>query len=314
MQKIITVAHQKGGVGKSTLAMNLALCFQEQLNVALVDTDLQGSLSHIKEDLPGLTLLTIEQLEKIKDLSFDLIVVDTPPYLSSKLPALFEISDFILIPTKAGFFDVLAVRSTIGLVHEARRRSPDIKAGVVMNMIKPRSGITKEVHILLESMDITLLNTVVHDRASVYSPLWLPVSNIFGAIIGKVQENMLKLDISQVQTAGDTFFSSTDTAYLIFLIIGIIGYFTVPTVANYIVSAGGGNGLVMKVNSLVISSVKSAGNAAGSVGGMIADTFRYQKPDFQKDPSDDTVSNPKNKGGQSAGNSRQASKIEPQKA
>jgi conjugative transposon TraJ protein len=84
--------------------------------------------------------------------------------------------------------------------------------------------------------------------------LWLPVANIFGAIIGKVQENMLKLDISQVQSAGDTFFSSTDTAYLIFLIIGIIGYFTVPSVANYIVNAGSGHGLLQKVNALVISS------------------------------------------------------------
>ncbi len=84
--------------------------------------------------------------------------------------------------------------------------------------------------------------------------LWLPVANIFGAIIGKVQENMLKLDISQVQSAGDTFFSSTDTAYLIFLIIGIIGYFIVPSVANYIVNAGSGHGLLQKVNALVISS------------------------------------------------------------
>ena len=89
--------------------------------------------------------------------------------------------------------------------------------------------------------------------------LWLPVGNIFGAIIGKVQENMLKLDISQVQTAGDTFFSSTDTAYLIFLIIGIIGYFTVPSVANYIVNAGGGNGLLQKVNTMV----SHASNATG---------------------------------------------------
>src|SRR3982750_1780199 len=76
-------------------------------------------------------------------------------------------------------------------------------------------------------------------------------AHVFGAIIGKVQENMLKLDITQVQNAGDTFFSSTDTAYLIFLIIGIIGYFTVPSVANYIVNAGGGNGLLQKVNSIV---------------------------------------------------------------
>ncbi|TWR24776.1 conjugative transposon protein TraJ [Mucilaginibacter pallidiroseus] len=93
--------------------------------------------------------------------------------------------------------------------------------------------------------------------------LWLPVANIFGAIIGKVQENMLKLDISQVQSAGDTFFSSTDTAYLVFLIIGIIGYFTVPSVANYIVNAGGGHGLLQKVNALVISSSNTT-MAAGS--------------------------------------------------
>jgi conjugative transposon TraJ protein len=95
--------------------------------------------------------------------------------------------------------------------------------------------------------------------------LWLPVANIFGAIIGKVQENMLKLDINQVQSAGDTFFSSTDTAYLIFLIIGIIGYFTVPSVANYIVNAGGGNGLLQKVNSIVSSTSQSVvGAASGS--------------------------------------------------
>ncbi|GAB3921449.1 conjugative transposon protein TraJ [Mucilaginibacter myungsuensis] len=96
--------------------------------------------------------------------------------------------------------------------------------------------------------------------------LWLPVANIFGAIIGKVQENMLKLDISQVQSAGDTFFSSTDTAYLIFLIIGIIGYFTVPSVANYIVNAGSGHGLLQKVNALVITSSNTTVAAGSQVG------------------------------------------------
>jgi conjugative transposon TraJ protein len=107
--------------------------------------------------------------------------------------------------------------------------------------------------------------------------LWLPVSNIFGSILGKVQENMLKIDITQVQSSGDTFFSSTDTAYLIFMVIGIIGYFTVPGVANYIVHAGGGNALLQKVNTLVSHSSNSMVSAGASNSGMFADALGDQR-------------------------------------
>ena len=103
--------------------------------------------------------------------------------------------------------------------------------------------------------------------------LWLPVANIFGSIMGKIQENMLKVDIAQVQDYGDTFFSPTDTAYLIFMIIGIVGYFTVPSVANYIVHAGGGNTLLYKVTSLTSSSSRSVVNSVSSGAGMVADSF-----------------------------------------
>lgn len=103
--------------------------------------------------------------------------------------------------------------------------------------------------------------------------LWLPVANIFGSIIGKIQEKMLQLDIHQVQESGDTFFSSTDTAYLIFLIIGIIGYFTVPSIANYIVHAGGGNTLLYKVSSLFSTSTGNAINTVTNTGGMVADAM-----------------------------------------
>ncbi|WP_316778769.1 conjugative transposon protein TraJ [Pedobacter antarcticus] len=108
--------------------------------------------------------------------------------------------------------------------------------------------------------------------------LWLPIANIFGAILGKIQQNMLKLDISEVQQNGDTFFSSTDTAYLIFMIIGILGYFSVPTIANYVVHAGGGNSMLNKVNSLVVSTGTAAAgslsanvSSKGKSGGMVAD-------------------------------------------
>ncbi|VTR41202.1 Bacteroides conjugative transposon TraJ protein [Sphingobacterium thalpophilum] len=83
--------------------------------------------------------------------------------------------------------------------------------------------------------------------------LWLPIANIFGSILGKIQENMIRLDISQIESGGDTFFSSTDTAYLVFLLIGIVGFFSVPNVAGYIIQAGGHNTLLQRVNTTVIT-------------------------------------------------------------
>ncbi|WDF81152.1 ParA family protein [Mucilaginibacter sp. KACC 22773] len=167
MAKIITIAHQKGGVGKSTLAINLALCFQDQLSVALVDTDLQGSLYQMRADFPDLAIIGADQFTDIQKLAYDLVIVDTPPYLSNRLPELFRHSDFILVPTKAGFFDVMAIRSTIALISEAIAATPGVRAGIVLNMIKPRSGITQDVCGLLESMDVQLLKTVIHDRVSI---------------------------------------------------------------------------------------------------------------------------------------------------
>ncbi|WP_431733024.1 conjugative transposon protein TraJ [Flavobacterium johnsoniae] len=103
--------------------------------------------------------------------------------------------------------------------------------------------------------------------------LWLPVANIFGSIIGKIQELMLKLDLSQVQATGDTFFSRTDMSYLIFMIIGIIGYFTVPSVANYIVHAGGGGALGHKVTSMFGNMASSVVRTSTNAVGMAADAM-----------------------------------------
>ncbi len=104
--------------------------------------------------------------------------------------------------------------------------------------------------------------------------LWLPVANIFGSVIGKIQEKMIVLDIEQIGQTGDTFFSPADTAYLIFMIIGIIGYFTVPSVANYIVHAGGGNALLYKVSSVFSSSASSSVQMIGSnTSSMVRDVY-----------------------------------------
>jgi conjugative transposon TraJ protein len=103
--------------------------------------------------------------------------------------------------------------------------------------------------------------------------LWLPVANIFGSIIGKIQENMLKIDIAQADEYGKTFFSKTDVAYLVFMIIGIVGYFTVPSVANYIVHAGGGGALGQKVTNIFSNSTSSVASTTSQGVGMTADAM-----------------------------------------
>jgi len=122
--------------------------------------------------------------------------------------------------------------------------------------------------------------------------LWLPVANIFGSIIGKIQEKMLELDISQVQDYGDTFFSRTDMAYLVFMIIGIIGYFTVPSVANYIVHAGGGGALGHKVTSLFGSSSRTVVNTASAGAGMAVDAMGSAANRMSQSMASSGASNP----------------------
>ncbi|MFB9843960.1 conjugative transposon protein TraJ [Mucilaginibacter ginsenosidivorans] len=82
--------------------------------------------------------------------------------------------------------------------------------------------------------------------------MWLPIANIFGAIIAKIQVNMITLANSG-QLGGNSF-GNTSTAYLIFLLIGILGYFTVPSIANYIMNVGG-HALFNKTSALASMAV-----------------------------------------------------------
>lgn len=122
--------------------------------------------------------------------------------------------------------------------------------------------------------------------------LWLPVANIFGSIIGKIQEKMLEIDIAQVNNYGDTFFSRTDMAYLIFMIIGIVGYFTVPSVANYIVHAGGGGALAQKVTSVFGGSTTSIVNRTSQGAGMVLDAMGSTAGKVSQSMSSSTQASP----------------------
>ena len=66
--------------------------------------------------------------------------------------------------------------------------------------------------------------------------LWLPVSDLFSTILAKIQILMLQQDIERMQTDPNFSLDASDGVYIVFLIIGIVGYFTIPTVAGWIIS------------------------------------------------------------------------------
>lgn len=163
MPRIITLAHQKGGVGKSTLALNLAYRFSKEVKTALIDTDPQGSTIQLKDIVQGIDILDYTGVKSLQDKPYDVIFIDTPPYLSENMIPIFLASDLVLIPTKAGVPDIMAIHATIELVNEALKKKSELKAGIVLNMIKPRTNITEQAKEQLKTYDLPILGEI-HDR------------------------------------------------------------------------------------------------------------------------------------------------------
>lgn len=97
--------------------------------------------------------------------------------------------------------------------------------------------------------------------------LWLPVSDLFSSILARIQALMLQSDIERMQNDPNFSLDSSDTVYIVFLIIGIVGYFTIPTVAGWIIQAGGGIG---NYNRNIGQAGAFGGSIAGASAGNVA--------------------------------------------
>jgi conjugative transposon TraJ protein len=98
--------------------------------------------------------------------------------------------------------------------------------------------------------------------------LWLPVADIFSAVLSKIQELMLQQDIALLQDP-NYIPDGSNGVYIVFLIIGIIGYFTIPTVAGWIIQSGGAGAYGSAVNKTASKAGGIAGGVAGSVAGNV---------------------------------------------
>ncbi|MEI9987002.1 MAG: ParA family protein [Aliidongia sp.] len=150
--RVITIAQQKGGAGKTTLAVNLGLTAAEfGLRVALVDIDPQGSLTRwfalrraALGGAAGIELSTVTGWRAANEIDrlareYDLVVVDSPPHAQTDAKTVIRAPHLVVVPVQPSPLDIWATKPTIDLA-EAERKHPVL----VLNRVPSRSPIAEE--------------------------------------------------------------------------------------------------------------------------------------------------------------------------
>lgn len=171
--KVIAVVQQKGGSGKTTVAVNLAVTFARRgLSVALLDTDPQGSLGRWfmarRERLgeAGLEFSTSSawgvsyECEKLRKTA-DIILIDTPPKVDADLrPALRE-ADLVLVPVASSHVDLWATEGVLDLARRERKR-----VTVVLNRARAGSRLGAQVAAAALAMEAGLAEAQLSNRVA----------------------------------------------------------------------------------------------------------------------------------------------------
>lgn len=182
---IISVVNEKGGSGKTTLAINLAFKLSnEELDILLVDADPQNSVGTFMDfrvqneeelELPFSSISKIghslsKEIEKISQ-KYDSIIIDTGGRDSNEMRQALIISDLVIIPTLASGFDQAVLNKMIELVREASIINSKLKVLIVINRASPNPFLESKIKNLREYLEdkelddnIKIANTIIYER------------------------------------------------------------------------------------------------------------------------------------------------------
>lgn len=170
MEKVIVVAHQKGGVGKSTIASNLAVEISKFEKVNLVDLDIQKSISYFNSlrdsKLIISTASSFKELQTLVNNNHCVMIIDVGGFDSDLNRAAILGADVLITPVSDSAIEVIGLLSFKNVLKEVRKVR-DIKASVILNRIHPsaRASIDKLNEFISSNEEFKLLKTVLRDRA-----------------------------------------------------------------------------------------------------------------------------------------------------
>lgn len=174
MGKIITIAQQKGGAGKTTLAAHLALAWAESGRVAIIDIDPQASLAtwfrrrreRFGALVPGIEVAALGGWRVAAEVerqakSHDIVVIDTAPHAETEARIAVRAASLVLVPVQPSPMDLWATQPTLELAWSERR--PVL---LIVNRMPARSRLADEMVTKLSAFDIGVARATLGNRVA----------------------------------------------------------------------------------------------------------------------------------------------------
>lgn len=175
MPKVLAILNQKGGVGKTTLAIHIATAFaHREFKVLLLDADPQNSALDWAAAREGQPLFPVVGLPKSsihKELptlteKFDVVVIDGPPRVHDVARSAIMASDLVLVPVQPSPYDVWASKEIMDLLNEAMVYKPTLKKAFVINRKIVNTAIGRDVTDVLSEYPVPVLKTAISQRVA----------------------------------------------------------------------------------------------------------------------------------------------------
>lgn len=171
---IISFVNQKGGVGKTTTAINLAVSLKKKnYNLVFIDADPQGSAVqwHALEGNKSLEILhhpsPIEATD-IKQLSmnYDYVIIDAPPAIGDISKAILAVTDLAIVPLSPSALDFWSCKGTLKMIEEIRPLNPEIDVKLLINRKIPGTRIGREARETVQSFNMKVFDTELCQRVA----------------------------------------------------------------------------------------------------------------------------------------------------